>query len=309
MNYGLVEGQWGMVSGADPAVLRVPIRAVYQQHGNHLHIWAKFRAGGRVVMAHASTDLAQMEREIGERVARELASRAPRGPGGAISGGWFKRKFRRLKNKIKAAAKKTGLTKIVKTVAKVAKKALDNPLVQAALASNPYGAAFLAARKAIQVGVKAVKGSLKARGVLKKMVNFAKGGNLKAKNFLRLVKQGVTGNPALFAKLAPKALKAAQTVTSGDAAELEQLAALVQGCTEPITTSAGYWEIAGEDSDGTTDQEIDFLETVASSGAFEGVRWLGSQLKLRSMDIPPELTARGALLLGRQAQGARFARA
>lgn len=295
------------VSGADQ-ITSIPCRVVWLQQGNHLHAYAKFRVpSGEVLMAHATTDLAHMEAEITQGIRERLALEAPNG---AAAGGWFKRRMRKLKNRIKRFAKKSGIVKVLKTVHSVVNKALDNPIVQAALASNPYGAAFLAARKAVKVAVSAVKGSLKSRGVLKKMLKLATGGNLKARNFLRLVKNGVKNNAQIFKRL-PQLAKFSQAAAAG-ASEMEQLAALVQGCTgyQPVTSSGAY-SLVGADTDilgEPTDQELDALEGFAVSGAWEGVRWLASRMSLHSMaQRPDEYSKRDALLDGRALGANRFA--
>jgi len=309
----LNEGQWGDVHlGADGGVRRVPCRAVFQQHGNHVHAYAKFRLPtGQVVMAHASTDLAAMEREIDAEVLRRLQLDPRYRGGGASSGGWFKRAFRKAKRALKKVAKKTGIVKVLKAVHKVAQKALDNKWVQGALASNPWGAAFLAARKATQVAFKAFKGSKLGKMALGKLARLAKGGSKKARNVLGLMSKSIKKNPKFWRKRNPRLYDALAKLPShracvaGDA----EIDALIEGCvdyTEPAT-SGEYYAIMGADADAETREDLDFLETFASSGAFEGARWLVDRLGPHTMDAhPDELTARGALLWGRSAQAQRF---
>lgn len=312
----LQENQWGAVTVTSGAYHRANARMVWQEHGGHIHAYAKFRAGGKVLMVHASTDVAAMEREMEPEARRLLLDAAHAhgvrpAPGHQTveSSGWFKRRFRKVRNKLKKIAKKTGVLKVLKTIHKTVEKALDNPLVQAALASNPYGAAFLAARKATKMAFKAIKGSVKSKGRLGQLLKLAKGGNLKAKNILRFVKKQVQLNPKMFKNAQQYA---SMVKTSGD--EMRDLETFVHGCTAPAYATSGGIEImgdyniAGDDADGTTDQEIDAVEHFATSGSFEGMRWLAGRLSLHSMaQHPDEMSSRQALSSGRNLQAARFA--
>lgn len=292
-----------VASGADGGLRRVPCRIVWMQHGDHIHGYAKFRLpDGRVLMAHASTNLEEMEREISAEVRQALEQRvvAATAGGYAVSAGWLRKKFRKMKRKIKEVAKRTGITKVVKTVAKVAKKALDNPIVQAALATNPYGAAFLAARKGLQLAVSAAKGAKKAKNAISSLVQHAKKGNLKAKNMLKLVRNGVKQHAKLF-----KNVPALQRVASAGADDVSAFAALAAGAPVALHYFAGCGADVQSDM---TDRDLDALEHFAESGAWEGVRWLADRLSLHSMDARPfEFSKRDALSLGRQSMGDRYA--
>jgi hypothetical protein len=324
--YGLSEGRWApmrAISGADPelvphvaALSRVPCRIVWQQSGDHLHAYAKFKLpDGRVMMAHATTDLDEMERAISAEVRAELEQGRRREVGlpadGAVSGaeyevlvaGWLRRKMRKLKNRIKKFAKKTGITKVVKAVAKVAKKALDNPLVQAALAATPYGAAFLVARKATQLAVSAVKGGKKAKQAIKAVAALAKKGDAKAKTMAKLIRSAVQNNRKLLQNV-PQLAAAA----GADATDVEALEAMTAGA--PVPSS--YFVGCGADVNNALSDEtdIDALQHFAESGAWEGTKWLARRLSLHSQDARPyEYSERDALRDGRYAMGQIRARA
>lgn len=311
--YDHLENRWGpMLIGASPAAPqgRVHCRVVWQQRGDQIHAWAKFRAMGKVIMVHASTDVAAIMREIKDEWVRrqmsDLQQRGARHPAGAVSGGWFKKAWRKAKRAIKKVAKKTGVVKVLKAVHGAVEKALDNKWVKMALASNPYGAAFLAAHKATQVAFKAIKGSKIAKAAIRKLKGESDRGSKRAKNVLHLMAKGVKANPGLFNKNSK--LHKLFAAAAGADPTVEEIAALVQGCTESSPVSAGeYHAVMGADGEPGVGEEVDFLETFASSGAFDGARWFARRMGLHSMNAhPDELTARGALLWGRTAQGQRF---
>lgn len=321
---GLTEGKWApmrAVSGQDMAphvagLSRVPCRVVWQQSGDHVHAYAKFRLpDGRVMMAHATTDLDAMEREITADVREMLEKQRRQQVGipaqGAVSGaeyemyvgGWLRKKLKKLKNRIKQIAKKTGITKVVKAVAKVAKKALNNPLVQAALAATPYGAAFLVARKAAQLAISAAKGGKKAVQAVKAVAQLAKRGDQKAKTLAKMIRTAVQNNRKLLGNV-PKLAAAA----GADVSDIEALESMVSGAPAPASLFVGCG--ADVNNSLSDDTDIDALQHFAESGAWEGTKWLAKRLSLHSQDARPyEYSERDALRDGRFAMGQIRARA
>jgi len=300
-----MSGAWQNVTlGED--VPNVPARfACNEGPNNVLSGHLKFRAfNGKSYMVSACIDLEPIEREIATEMAEKLVAQQP---AGAVSGGWLRRKLKKLKNKIKSAAKKIGKSKVFQTIKKVAKKALDNPIVQGILASNPYGAAFLAVRSAARVAVKAIKGVPKAKQALANVVRGIKKGDPKALAAGRLLKQGLKAS-GLAGKLG--SLRGAVAGANGPMRESDYLSAVLGACLDGFQESSA---VAGADAyvlaagDAAVEHDVDALDSLAESGAWDGVRWLANRLSLHSMAAhPDELTARGALLLGHQAL-ARFA--
>jgi hypothetical protein len=325
----LTEGTWGdlNVSGAAPYHHGHPghhghghhghghpkCRVVWQQQGQYVHGWGKLRLpGGQVVIVHASTDLAAMEREMTAEIRAKLVREAQGQQGSAVSGGWwkkFKKKLKKIKHKLKAIAKKTGVFKVLKTIHNVVEKALDNPIIKGVLASNPYGAAFLAARQAIHTGIKlvkkAVKGSKKARDLIAKVVHAAKKGHKPSVNAVEMIRKGLQAMKGLTPQQMSAIFSKAMTAAAGSHEVWDSIAAGC-GCYDD-NASAGYYEIMGGAEDQETDHEIEALDTFASSGAFEGLRWFVDRMGPHSMTThPQETTARDALMLGREAYAQRF---
>jgi hypothetical protein len=174
----MIEGQWYDVGIGGDA------KAVWETRGNEIHGWAKFIPPGwtRPIMVHASTDLAAVERAIGKQLE------------GAAAGGLrsrLRKRFRKVRARIKKVAKKIGKSKVLKGVVRVAKKAINNPIVQAALASNPYGQAFLAATKGIKMIRKARKGVKSARRQVSSLRRSFKRGSPRARQAVRFIRAGL----------------------------------------------------------------------------------------------------------------------
>lgn len=150
-----------------------------------MHGWARIQGDlGDTITIHDSVSLGDIEHALARRLNTEV---------GRLGG--------RLRNKLKKAAKKVGKSKVLRGVVKVARKALDNPIVQAALASNPYGQAFLAARKGLRMGIQAIKGAKGAKQAIKGVYRSYKRGNPGARNMLSMVRKGMQ----TYKKLAPAA--------------------------------------------------------------------------------------------------------
>lgn len=315
----LIEGVWGDLAVSSGAMHHghhghhhPRCRVVWQQQGQYVHGWGKLRLpSGQVVIVHASTDLAAMEREMTAEIRAKLIREAQQQPGSAISGSWwkrFKKKLKKIKHKLKAIAKKTGVFKVLKTIHSVVEKALDNPIIKGVLASNPYGAAFLAARQAIHTGIKlvkkAVKGSKKARELISKVVHAAKKGHKPSVNAIEMIRKGLQAMKGLTPQQMSAIFSKAMTAAAGGPDVWDSIAAGC-GCYNDHA-SAGYYEIMGAD-DHETDHEIEALDTFASSGAFEGLRSVIDRMSLHSMATHPhETSARDALMLGREAYAQRF---
>lgn len=259
--------------------------------GTHLHGYLKFQlAGGQTYLLTMNVDLRPIEAEVNA----ELAARGiPNG--GAASGGRIARK---IKGRLKKAVKKIASNKLVKGLVSVAKKVVNNPLVKGMIAAVPGGAAVLAVQAAAKVAAKAIRGGKKAKAFVANVARRVRSGDKSALPVARLLKQGIKAS-GIAAHLRLPANAAA-------AGEDHYLSAVLGACSgndfDPYAMSAGGHYLVGigaDESDGT--EEIDAVETVATSGAFEGVRWLASRMSLHSMAARgDEFTARGALMLGHQ---------
>lgn len=255
-------------------------RAAVVEDGNLLHGYVKFqRPGGKAYMLSATIDLRQ--------IANMLESKAMQR--GAVSGA------APLRKKLARLARKVGRSKLVKGIARVAKRVLDNPLVKGIMASNPFGQAFLAVRAAGKVAADAVRGSMKARHYIKEVAQRVKHGDRNALKVARLLKQGVK-----YSGIA-KNLPMRHAVAGADEHEyLSEVLGSVARASDPMTVAAGeqYVLVAGDD--GASDEHaIDAVDIVATSGAFEGVRWAAQRMGLHSMqNRPDEFSTRNALMLG-----------
>ena len=125
-------------------------------------------------------------------------------------------------------------------------------------------------------------------------------GDKNALKAARLVKAGMKATGILPPASGTAAIQAA--AAGGD--EGEYLAAVLGACVDCYPAQAPVPIVVGcgaDDGGDVTDHEIDALETVATSGAFEGVRWLASRLGWHSMSAPSSgFTRRDALMSGMQ---------
>lgn len=294
------EGSWQrVVMGGDTPIREA--RGVLQSADEHgrpmpegpfLHAFLKFRLPGdaRVYMVRASVDLRQIQQEV----MAALNARAP-GITSAASGGKVARKIRKG---LKTAVQKIAKSKIVKAVVNVAKKVWNNPLIKGIVSATPIGAAINATAAAARVAAKAIKGAVKAKATLRSIAQRARGGDQNAIKAARLVQAGIkmTGIqvPATTAKLS----------TAAAGGEANYLAAVLGACADCTPRYAHVPRVVGcgADEGDVTAQEVDTLETCATSGAFEGLRWLVSRLSLHgAANRPGELGTKQLLLLGQQA--------
>lgn len=301
-----MQQNWQTVTlGAD--VPDVPARMACTQGGdNILSVHLKFRArNGRVYMVSACIDLKVIEAELAAGTQATLATpeAAALLNGQTLDVETSGRLGRRIRRKLKKVAKKIAHSKLVKTVVKTARKALNNPLVQAALSAVPGGAAAIAVRNAARIAARAVKGAKKARRTIKSVMAGLESGDHEALESARLLKAGIRTHGVVPRKF---------LIVAGGAAANERtfLYAVLGEC-----VSGNYDVIAGADGvlasdraqvdDDPTDQEA--FEEFATSGAWEGVRWLAKRLGVHSMTADPDAFGRrDALLLGQAAQ-AQFA--
>lgn len=279
----MAENQWFVASGFDPST---DVRIVYQQRGRHVHAWARVvMPGGPPFFIHATTDTAEIERQLSAHPSIRAQMTAA---GGEASVGWFGSK---IFKGIKKAAKKAGITKVVKTVRSLAAKAMNNPMVKQALASHPYGQAALAAYQGAKVANAALRGNPSAKNVITHLTKQYAAGNPQAATALKFIRAGA--RDLRSGKYGDALCSSVPTAVSGnDARSLLVLGDLCR---------------AGNDS---TDlgNDVDALLTFASAGAFEGARWLLDRMSLRSMqNHPNEFGTRAALMSGRDVLATRFA--
>lgn len=295
------EGVWQNVAmGADaPGIQARGTLVQADKHGRHsptgpfLHAFLKFRLPGdpKVYMVQARVNL----REIEQTVRAALAEKSPglaAQETTAAAGGKIARK---IKKGLKKAVKTVAKSKLVKGVIAVAKKAWNNPLVKAAISATGIGAALQVGAAAARVAAKAIKGGVKAKQVLSKIAARAKAGHPDAIKAARLVKAGmkITG-------IAPPQTPALTAAAAG-ADEGRYLAALLGACVDcaPSRTAMPYVVGCGSDSEDLTHTELDAIDTFATSGAFEGLRWAASRLAPHSMFSPSaSFGKRDALALG-----------
>ena len=285
------EGTWqNLVIGADAPGLRA--RGTLVQNGPFLHAYLKFRLPGnpKVFLITARLDLRELEAALAAELTQRQPAVAAMLEGGAVSGGRIAQK---IKSGIKRVAKKIAKSKLVQTVKTVAKKAFNNPLIKGALMATGFGSAVVATAAAARVAAKAIKGAKKAKTVLKGIAQRARRGDPDAIKAARLVKKGIE-----LTGIKPNVSAAAKAAGEG-----EYLAAVCEGCLQLPATSAGMPPLVGCGADGVDEeQELEAFHTFATSGAFEGLRWLASRLGPHSMVANPNaFSTRDALLLGQQA--------
>jgi len=278
---------------------------------NVMSAFLKFRdpRDGKVYMVRMCIDVAKIEKELTSQMAQSMVQTAVQNgeqPTGAVAGGRFLRRLKKFKRKIKHFAKKVAHSKLVRGIVKVAKKVINNPLVKMALAVVPGGQAVLATQVAARVAARAIKGhhhSKRALAIAQKGVAANDPGSI---NVARLVKAGVRGS-------IPINLHGAVAGCNGSERQYLHtvLGECLQGGSNP-TVSAGadnYLMVSGADEQHEL-QDIDALREFATSGAWEGARWLAQRLGLHSMiSNPSEFSRRDALTSGHAAQIAFYNRA
>lgn len=335
-------GEWTAMGGADnDGVRRFSLLGF---DGPVVHGWVQAVApSGKAVMGYASANLDDIVADF-QRATAASGGRLRLVHEGSSSGnidgaelGLFG-----IGKALKKLAKKTGISKVLKTAHKLTDYALKNPLVQGALAATgPMGMSVLAAHKAYGIIQKYKRGSKKALGFIKKVVRSAARGNPKAIAMQRMLRFGKRAfDPGAMARYAVR--RPGQPARYGTRQFSSRYRPLcpsgrVAGDLDAIAAAdvveLGEWMVAGAYAGGDAqvalsgaeeaelDNEIAELQEFAASagawegiamlgedvGAWEGVRWVYDALKPQSMAAnPPTLTARGALLDGRQGQAARF---
>lgn len=291
-----MQQNWQTVTlGAD--VPNVPARmACTEGDDNLLSVHLKFRApNGKVYMVSACVDLSVLTEEM------LSDARAKMNPGElqAVSGGRIGKKIRA---KLRNAAKAVAHSKLVKTVVKTARKALNNPLVQAALSAVPGGAAALAVRNAARIAVRAAKGAKQAKKTIKHVMAGLDQNDPESLQAARLLNRGIRQ-----AGMVPMTTLQAVSGRAGGSERAFLYAVLgqcVTGNYEVISGADNYIMTTGCGADDDAhDQEA--FEEFATSGAWEGMRYLAQRLGLHSMlSDPNAFGKRDALLLGQQAQAA-----
>lgn len=264
-----------VIAGDDGTQVQT-VQTTQARPDGYMHIWVKFQLpGGAPRMLHARIELGPIEAKLAEQY-------------GAAAG--------KFGDRIRKAARKVARSKLVRGVVKTVKRAIDNPLVKAALAATPAGAALYATRAAARVAAKAVKGNRHAKAYLSGTARAALQGHEGARHAMRLITCGVRQNtPRLAAAL------------SGDEARDLMIIGGWGDSDSPVNVGIGAepWDPQGPGIE--TQREIDAVNEFASAGAWEGVRWVAHRLGLHSMDNNPgEFSRRDALLGGRAAQAARF---
>lgn len=288
----------------------IPCHVAVGIRGDKICAWARVHFAGmaKPVILSAEANLRDIEKLIGgealQKLELEELADARAGIAGEIEiAGRSSRKARRKRRRtrwkegIKRVAKKIGKSKVLRGIAKVAKKVVNNPLVKGVLAVVPGGQAVLAAQAGAKLAARAIKGGKRARQAITTMRGAYQRGNPKAGRMLGYVRQGLQAQlrrGGRFGRL------------SGDALEqLEdgQAFALIAG-----ECLAGYGcvglgaDVMGADpnDDAAARNEADALATFSDGG----VMWEPMRAALsRSM------TARDALLEGREAQASRWQRA
>lgn len=268
-----------VIAGDDGTTVHT-VQTTQAKPDGFMHIWVKFQLpGGIPRMLHAKIELGPIE--------RELAAAEPAGV--ATSG--------RFGDRIKRAARKVARSKLVRGVVKTVKRAINNPLVKAALSATPAGAAMYATRAAARVAAKAIKGNRAAKSFISGTAHAARQGHPGALEAMRLLRCGVRQHvPRLAAQL------------SGDETRDLMIVGGWGDSSYPVLVGIGAdpWDAQGPGIE--TEREIDAVNEFASAGAWEGVRWVAHRLGLHSMaNNPNEYSRRDALLDGRAAMASRFA--
>lgn len=280
---------------------------------NILTAHLKFRArDGKVYLVRACLDVSRVEEEVGKQFAQELLANRPTEISGdeVEVGRWLRKKLKKLGGKIKKVAKKIAHSKVVKAVVKTAKKAINNPFVKAALQAAasvvPGGAAAVLAANAARIAAKAIKGAKGAKQLVQTVRRGVMAGDDSSVQAARLIREGMRRHGML---------SPVRAVMGADGRRDERafLYAVLGECVGPSSYAVsagadGYLITAGcaHDISAGEAAELEAFEDFATSGAWEGTRWLLNRLAPRSMaSHPDEMTARSLLMLGHAAQAAR----
>jgi hypothetical protein len=280
---------------------------------NVLTAHLKFRArDGKVYLVRACLDVSRVEEEVGKQFAAELLANRPTEISGdeVEVGRWLRKKLKKLGGKIKKVAKKIAHSKVVKAVVKTAKKAINNPFVKAALQAAasvvPGGAAAVLAANAARIAAKAIKGAKGAKQLVQTVRRGVMAGDDSSVQAARLIREGMRRHGML---------SPVRAVMGADGRRDERafLYAVLGECVGPSSYAVsagadGYLITAGCANDISAGEvaELEAFEDFATSGAWEGTRWLLNRLAPRSMaSHPDEMTARSLLMLGHAAQAAR----
>lgn len=258
--------------------------------GPFLHAFLKFRLPGdpKVYMITARVSLRELEAAVRSELAQRSPGTAAQLETSAVSGGKIARKIR---TGLKKAVKKIAKSKLVKGIVMVAKKIAKNPLIKGIISATPFGAAITATAAAARVAAKAIKGGIKAKKALKSIANRAKAGQPDAIKAARLVKKGME-----LTGITPQV-----SVTATAGGEGRYLGAVLDSCVNcaPANVHVPYVAGCGADYGDATPDELDALETIATAGAFEGLRWIARRLAPQSMYAPgATFGKRDALALG-----------
>lgn len=168
---------WQALGGADTeGVMRYGMIGF---DGATVHGWVQAqRPGEDPVIGYASADLDELEQELKTAMTAAGSHEAAAGLFG-------------IGKMLKKLARKTGITKVLKTATKLANYALSNPLVKGALAATgPMGMSVLAAHQGYRMLKKYAKGNPKAMRFVKGVVKAARGGNVKAIKMQRMLRLG-----------------------------------------------------------------------------------------------------------------------
>lgn len=279
---------------------------------NVLTAHLKFRArDGKVYLVRACIDVSRVEEEVGKQMAAELlANRPPQISGDYEISGWLKKKLKKAASKVKNIAKKIAHSKVVKAVVKTAKKAINNPFVKAALqaaaSAVPGGAAVVLAANAARIAAKAIKGAKGAKQLVQSVRRGVAAGEDGSLQAARLIREGMRRHGMLSPVSAVMG-------ADGRRDERSFLYAVLGECVGPSSYAVsagadGYLITAGCANNVSAGEaaELEAFEDFATSGAWEGTRWLLNRLAPHSMAARPnEMTSRSLLMLGHAAQAAR----
>lgn len=266
-----------MVVGDDGTQVNT-VQMTQARPDGYMHLWVKFQLPGDIPrMLHAKIELGPIEAALALE------------QGSAAAG--------KFGDRLKRAARKVARSKLVRGVVHTVKRAINNPLVKAALSATPAGAAMYATRAAARVAAKAIKGNRAAKSYISGAARAARQGHPGALQAMRLLRCGVQQHvPRLAATL------------SGDETRDMMIVGGWGDSSYPVMVGIGAdpWDPQGPGIE--TEREIDAVNEFASAGAWEGVRWVAHRLGLHSMDNNPnEFSRRDALLSGRAAMASRFA--
>lgn len=305
----------------------IPCHVAVGVRGENIVAWARVHFAGmqHPITLTAQANLADIEKALGrelnlEELNDEVEARADAvalGMDAEILGRRSRRRAKRqrrrarIKAKLKHVAKKIGKSKVIRGIAKVAKKVINNPLVKGMLAVVPGGQAVLATQAAAKLAARAIKGGKKAKRAVKAIHSSYKRGNPKAKRMMGLVRQGLKARLRAGGKFGRISGDDLERLTEG------QAFALIAGECLSGQIYAGGCVGLGADVDGADpndDQaaglEADALATVSDGSAqWEPMRWAILRMGPGFDPGNPTVTARDALMEGRAAQSSRYKKA